>query len=120
MKELTAGLKLYEEYISLFDDRNTDEMISPLVYPIVLRAGAPFSRKQITRFLEDKGIETRPMFGSIPTQQPAYHHLGFKPGDFPHSEFIGANGFYIGVHQNLEKDDIDWVVNVFGDFFKSV
>jgi len=118
MKELTFGLKPFTEHLVLFDDRNEDELISPLVYPIVIRKGASFSRKQITRFLEDHGIETRPMFGSIPTQQPAYRYLGFKPGDFPNAEFVGASGFYIGVHQNLSKDDMDWVINAFDDFFK--
>jgi CDP-4-dehydro-6-deoxyglucose reductase, E1 len=120
MKELTKGLNAFAEHLLLFDDRNEDELISPLVYPIVIRKGAPFARKQLTRFLEDRGIETRPMFGSIPTQQPAYRHLGFRLGTFPNSEYIGANGFYTGVHQNLEQSDIDWVISAYNDFFKSL
>ncbi len=120
MKSLTAGLTQFQEHLVLFDDQNQDELISPLVYPILIRPSAPFSRKKLTRFLEDKGIETRPMFGSIPTQQPAYNYLGFKLGDFPNSELVGASGFYIGVHQNLIQEDIDWVINVFGDFYKSL
>lgn len=120
MKELTAGLRQYEEHLILFDDRSEDEFISPLVYPIVIRGGAPFARKQLTRFLERQGIETRPMFGSIPTQQPAYRHLGFKPGDFPNADYIGANGFYIGVHQNLTPDDIAIVLESFAEFFKAL
>jgi CDP-6-deoxy-D-xylo-4-hexulose-3-dehydrase len=120
MKEFTKGLKQFAEQLLLFDDRNENELISPLVYPIVIRKGSTFTRKQLTRFLEDRGIETRPMFGSIPTQQPAYRHLGFKSGAFPNSEYIGANGFYIGVHQNLEQSDIDMVLNSFYDFFKQL
>jgi CDP-6-deoxy-D-xylo-4-hexulose-3-dehydrase len=120
MKELTNSLKPYQEHLVLFDDRNEDELISPLVYPIVIRKGTPFSRRQITRFLEHRGIETRPMFGSIPTQQPAYRYLGFKPKDFPNADYIGANGFYIGVHQNLTQDDIAMIQNAFTEFFKSL
>jgi dTDP-4-amino-4,6-dideoxygalactose transaminase len=84
--------------------------LSPLVYPLVIRPGAPFTRGEIARHLEAHGIETRPMFGSIPTQQPAYSFLRHRRGEFPHAEMLGEQGFYVGVHQDLDQADLDRVV----------
>lgn len=120
MKALAKGLTEYEEHLTPFDDRNEDERISPLAFPILIKKTSPVKRQQITRFLEERGIETRTMFGSIPTQQPAYRFMGHRIGDFPNSELVGAQGFYIGVHQNLTEEDIVWVITSFEDYFKKV
>jgi dTDP-4-amino-4,6-dideoxygalactose transaminase len=92
------------------------ERLSPLVYPLVIRPGAPFTRWAITQHLEGHGIETRPMFGSIPTQQPAYAFLGYRPGQFPHAEAVGKRGFYVGVHQDLNRADLDRMATCIADF----
>jgi CDP-6-deoxy-D-xylo-4-hexulose-3-dehydrase len=64
--------------------------------------------------LEKNGIENRPLFGCIPTQQPAYKHLQVEyEGKLPNAEFLGKNAFYIGCHQYLEREDLDYVVKIF-------
>ena len=112
---LNDALAPYGKFLELFEDR-PHEKISPLCYPIVLTEDAPFERFELTRFLEQRGIETRPMFGSIPTQQPSYRWTGHKVGDFPAAEYVGARGFYIGCHQNIARDDLDYVVENFAEF----
>jgi CDP-6-deoxy-D-xylo-4-hexulose-3-dehydrase len=68
--------------------------------------------------LEEMGIETRPLFGCIPTQQPAYSHLKERYKNIlPIAEFVGSNGFYIGCHQYLTHDDMDYVIKAFEDIF---
>jgi len=110
-------LARYEEVLQLFRPAPHEE-ISPLCYPIVVRAEAPFQRFELTRHLEQNGVETRPAFGCIPTQQPAYGWMGHKPGDFPNGEYVGARGFYIGCHQNISPDDLAYVFEVFDAFMK--
>lgn len=105
----------WEEFFQLFRPQPWEE-ISPLCYPIVIRPGAPFQRFELTKFLEQHGVETRPAFGSIPTQQPAYKWMGYKLGDFPGAEAVGARGFYIGCHQNISEDDQRYVVELFRAF----
>jgi dTDP-4-amino-4,6-dideoxygalactose transaminase len=58
------------------------------------------------------------MFSSLPTQQPAYEYLGYREGDFPEAEYIGKCGFYIGIHQGLKCDDLDFVVDSIKKFIK--
>ena len=113
---LIDELSEFEDYFQLFRE-SKDEKISPLCCPILIRDNAPFTRKEITAHLENNGIETRPMFSSIPTQQPAYKFLGYKEGDFPNAEKIGRNGFYIGCHQNLTDEDLEYIVNTIRNFY---
>ena len=68
----------------------------------------------IAKRLEKTGIETRPLYGCIPTQQPAYAYLKEKyAGKLPNAEYVGSNGFYIGCHQYLEQDHLDHVAEAF-------
>jgi CDP-6-deoxy-D-xylo-4-hexulose-3-dehydrase len=86
------------------------ENVSYLAYPIIIRSDR-IKRKEIMQKLEQKGIETRPLFGCIPTQQPAYNYLKtMYEGKLPIADYIGANGFYIGCHQYLNRDDLSYVV----------
>jgi dTDP-4-amino-4,6-dideoxygalactose transaminase len=88
--------------------------VSYLAYPIVIKEHSKFTRKYLREELEKNGIESRPLFGCIPTQQPAYKHLQVKyEGKLPNAEFLGKNTFYIGCHQYLEREDLDYVVKIF-------
>ncbi len=115
---LNQQLSDLEEYFHLLKEKEKVK-ISPLVYPLTIRKNAPFNRQDITIYLEKKGIETRPIFGCIPTQQPAYRFMNHKLGDFPNAEYIGENGFYLGVHQNLTKQDLDYIVEEIHNFVRS-
>lgn len=88
--------------------------VSYLAYPIVIRKPEAISRKRLRLELEKSGIENRPLFGCIPTQQPAYAHLKKQyEGKLPNAEYVGANAFYVGCHQYLTQEDLDYVVQAF-------
>jgi dTDP-4-amino-4,6-dideoxygalactose transaminase len=90
------------------------ENVSYLAYPVVIKDEKVVSRKKLRTELEKIGIETRPLFGCIPTQQPAYAYLKEKyEGKLPNAEYIGRNGFYIGCHQYLDDDALDYVYECF-------
>jgi len=93
--------------------------ISYLAYPIVLKDTKVISCFKLRRELEKNGIETRPLFGCIPTQQPAYSFLRNQyKGKLPNAEYIGENGFYIGCHQYLKKGDLDFIISAFNKILK--
>ncbi|MBU1125975.1 MAG: DegT/DnrJ/EryC1/StrS family aminotransferase [Candidatus Omnitrophica bacterium] len=88
--------------------------VSYLAYPIVIGDPKKIDRFTLRRELEKRGIETRPLFGCIPLQQPAYSFMKKEyQGKLPHAEYIGRHGFYIGCHQYLSKKDLDFVIKVF-------
>ncbi|MDD5731132.1 MAG: DegT/DnrJ/EryC1/StrS family aminotransferase, partial [Candidatus Omnitrophica bacterium] len=64
------------------------EKVSYLAYPLVIRDPELISRKTLRKALEQEGVETRPLFGCIPTQQPAYKWLKNKyAGKLPNAEY---------------------------------
>ncbi len=104
-----------EKFSSVIQLPKYDENVSYMAYPIVVKNPKETARKKIRMELEQRGIETRPLFGCIPTQQPAYSYLKDKyEGLLPVAKFVGSNGFYIGCHQYLTTEDLDYVVKAFG------
>jgi dTDP-4-amino-4,6-dideoxygalactose transaminase len=92
------------------------EEIGPHALPIILQEQAPFNRTQLVHFMEKKGIDTRNLFSSMPTQCPGYRFLGHKIGDFPNAEYIGENGIHIGVHQDIGREECDYVLKTIETF----
>ncbi|MBC8434502.1 DegT/DnrJ/EryC1/StrS family aminotransferase [Desulfobacula sp.] len=87
--------------------------VSYLAYPLVLKDNFPFERHEFRKKLEDCGIENRPIFGCIPTQQPAYSFLREKyKGKLKNAEYVGSKGLYLGCHQYLNLEQLDHIVNV--------
>jgi len=103
-----------KRYSDLFRLPLYSEDISYLAYPLIIKDPKAISKRYLRGKLEEHGVETRPLFGCIPTQQPAYAHLkDIYAGKLPNANFVGSHGFYIGCHQYLKKDDLDYVVEVF-------
>lgn len=113
---LNKGLKEEEDMLQL-PKYSSD--ISYLAYPLVIKRPQEISRKMLRHKLEAAGIETRPLFGCIPTQQPAYSYLKAKyTGRLPNAEYIGLNGFYIGCHQYLSKSDLNYIIATFKEILR--
>lgn len=107
VRKLNERLKSISDIIKL-PSYSSD--ISYLAYPLILKNNKKISRMNLRKELEKRGIETRPLFGSIPTQQPAYNYLKEKYiGKLPVADYIGLNGFYIGCHQYINDIDIEHI-----------
>jgi CDP-6-deoxy-D-xylo-4-hexulose-3-dehydrase len=110
---LNEGLKKHEDVLKL-PEYSKD--VSYLAYPLVLKKG---KRKDIRNELEKRGVETRTAFGCIPLQQPSFEYLKKEyEGKLPNAENIGKNGFYIGAHQNMNKEDLDYIIDSFNEILK--
>ncbi len=80
------------------------EWIVPHGYPVLFPDGAARNRALLR--LHERGIEARPLFSSIPTQEEAYAFLGYREGEFPVAERFGRCGLYVPCHQNLSNSDL--------------
>jgi dTDP-4-amino-4,6-dideoxygalactose transaminase len=108
---LNNGLKVFSDILQL---PPYSQDVSYLAYPVIIKDTQLVSRLFLRRELEKVGIETRPLFGCIPTQQPAYAFLKKRYlHKLPQAEYAGENGFYIGCHQYLSKDDLDSIITAF-------
>ena len=113
--EMMDKFKKFEPYLgSIREDK--DEQIGPHAFPVIVQESAPFNRDQLSIFLEEKGIDTRDLFSSMPTQCKGFSFLGYKKGDFPNAEYIGDSGLHIGVHQDLDSRHVDYFIDTVAEF----
>lgn len=117
MLYLIKAFERFEEYFLSFKEE-PHEKLGPHAFPITLKENVGFTKDEFAGFLLQKGVDSRNLFYSIPTQCPSYAFLGHRLGDFPNSEYLSNNGIHIGVHQDLEISQCQYVVKVIGEFLK--
>ena len=102
-----------DEYLQLPKKKNNSFMLFPLVIK-----DKKINREKLVEYLAKNNIESRKMMPV--TNQPIIKKLlGSDIEDkFPVAKYINKNGFYIGCHQGLSKEDLDYMVETFAKFFK--
>jgi dTDP-4-amino-4,6-dideoxygalactose transaminase len=85
-----------------------------MMFPIICKQEN--TRDQLCQYLNEQGIGTRRMLPLV--SQPCYKGL-WNSGDYPVAQWIDDNGYYIGCHQYLARDDLDKIINVHWEFFSS-
>jgi perosamine synthetase len=112
---LLEGLTPWESILQLPRPRPRRDH-SYMMFPILIREGAPFTRKEITLYLEERQIETRPMVTVL--DQPFYQaQLGAAiEADYPVARKIAADGFYIGCHPEMTDEIVAYVLETFEEF----
>lgn len=112
---LTAGLQPFQTWLQLPAIRPGAEHAF-MMYPIVIR-DETLPRDDLVRYLEERQIETRYMLPLL--NQPVYRRLfGDIEPAYPVARAINAKGFYIGCHQGLSSDDLDYILETFDRFFR--
>ncbi len=90
-----------------------------LALAVMVSKDSPFTSKEITHYLEEAGIETRP----IVTGNMARHPVARLFPELSARQFKGADeihdrGFYIGVSPLQTDEKFDRLLHVFEDFLK--
>ena len=115
-KEWNKNLNKFKDYLILPEERDGTTH-SYFAYPITIKKNAPFSRKNITEFLESKLIETRPIAGGNLTEQPSAKLYDYNVnGDLSNSKTIMKNSFFIGIHTGIKKQQQQYVIDTFNEF----
>lgn len=114
---LFEGLKAYEEFLIL-PTWHPQADVSWFAFPITVRAGAPFTRRDLISWLERHNIETRLLFAGDIRQQPAYRDVPHRTvGELLHSEQVLRGSFFVGVYPGLDRARIDYILDTFTGFF---
>jgi CDP-6-deoxy-D-xylo-4-hexulose-3-dehydrase len=85
-------------------------------FPLTVKLNAGFSRKDLTSFLENKGIETRPLMMGNAADHPMIKTMNIKKGRLPNSEYIMRNSFFFGNHHYVGKEEREYVIEVIEEF----
>ena len=87
-------------------------------FPIMVKENSPISRNNIIKILAEKNIGTRLLFGGNLLKQPAYKNLfNNVKQDFPNTDKIMNDVFWIGVQPNLNSDMLNYVVKTIKELF---
>lgn len=87
-----------------------------MMYPMVV---LNTNRDHLLMHLERNGIETRYLFPLL--QQPVYRRL--FPGledEYPVAKNLAENGFFIGCHQKLNQEDMNYISKIIHAYFDAL
>ena len=89
-------------------------------YPITIKQEAPFTRRQLTEYLEQKGIETRPIMAGNITEQPVINLIEHrKVGNLRNSAFIMRKSFFFGNHHMIDKQRREYIADCIIEFIEN-
>lgn len=117
---------LYSKFAAFLSKQTADLSIpqveakaSPswMVLPLMVRKEAPFSRNEITSYLESVGVETRPIVaGNLARHPVAGRFPEFQSRDFVGADEVHKRGFYIGLSPIQTDATMDRLIDVFSEF----
>lgn len=110
----------YGDYIQLQEERPGTRHVW-FAYPVMVKPGAPFTRKELQDFLEAKGVETRPIEAGNMAIQPAMKHVKHRiAGPLTNAQYIHDHAFFFGNHHGIGSEEREAVVAYFREFFEKM
>lgn len=89
------------------------------LYVIRILETCPLERDTIGAELDGMGILTGIHYPLPCHLQPAFEHLGYKQGDFPHAETLSQQILSLPMFPGLSQIQVDWVVEAICQVLKS-
>ena len=91
-----------------------------LAYPILLKKNCGLSRTKLQIFLEEHGIQTRPIFTGNILRQPIMQKRVYKKSKYSNvnSDDVMENGLLIGCHHGLQNKEIKYMLETVAKFVK--
>jgi len=117
-KSLYTEFQKYEEHFIL-PSWSAKSNPSWFCFPLTIRCNAPFSRREITFFLEKNGIQTRLFFAGNIIRQLAYKNIKCrKVGKLNNCDKIMKDSFFIGVYPGIDEEKMTYILNKIEEFMK--
>ena len=88
-----------------------------MMYPVTVKQeySESLPKADFTLHLEEHGIETRDILPLI--NQPFYvEKFGDLESRFPIARWVNHNGFYMSCHQQLDEQDLDFMIETVRSF----
>lgn len=74
-------------------------------------------RDELQKYLNEKGIPSMVYYPGAIHLQEAYGYLGYKKGDFPHTEKLGETVLSLPMHTELTEEQLRFIVNKVKEFY---
>lgn len=91
-----------------------------LAFPLTIRADAPFTRRELQIWLEERDVQTRPVFTGNILRQPAMKSVTTKTsaGGYPVADAVMRGGILLACHHGLEEAHLDYMHECFEAFVR--
>ncbi|BDA82947.1 LPS biosynthesis protein [Aureimonas sp. SA4125] len=93
-----------------------------LAFPLTLRASAPFTRREMQVFLEERDIQTRPVFTGNILRQPAMAKVRCRtdPAGYRVADDVMRGGILLACHHGLSDVHLTYLRECFAEFAEGV
>ncbi len=118
-----SWLNIFSKYPDYFITPKATEHSDPawFAFIVTLKENVPFTRDQLTVFLNDHLIETRNLFAGNITKQPAFINKRWRIAEHLHNtDYIMNNTFFLGTYPGLTSDMFDYAEHVIDSFLSSI
>ena len=101
--------KKYEKYFVLMKMGKKEDPCW-FGFPIIVKDNAPFTRNELTEYLENNKIGTRNIFSGNLLRHPAYLGLKYKTaGKIVNADVVMKNAFWLGVYPGINEEMMKYV-----------
>lgn len=110
----------YEQFFHLPEPTNGAD-VSWFAFLLTIREDAPFTRKDLTNWLESRKIQTRSYFAGNVLYHTGYRHL--QNGEdmrtrFPVAHAVTTNSMFLGTFSGLTENKLKYIKESVDDFMK--
>ena len=114
-------IRIFSKYSDYFILPKATENSDPswFAFIVTLKNGTPFTRDELTGFLNTKLIETRNLFAGNMTKQPGFIKKDWRIVDhLKNTDLIMNNTFFLGTYPGLTEEMFSYAESVLEEFFK--
>jgi CDP-6-deoxy-D-xylo-4-hexulose-3-dehydrase len=111
--------KIFSEYSDWFITPKATPGSDPswFSFIVTLKENAPFTRDELTHYLNANLIETRYLFAGNMIKQPAFIDQNFRvAGDLANTDYIMNHTFFLGTYPGLTEEMFDYAAQVLKKF----
>jgi CDP-6-deoxy-D-xylo-4-hexulose-3-dehydrase len=82
-----------------------------LAFPLIVRDEAPFIRRDLQIFLEQRGIQTRTVFTGNILRQPGFANIERRESGngYPNADRVMRGGMLVACHHGLVDAQLDYL-----------
>jgi len=115
---LRAGLDKYSKYFK-FQMPSKGAEPSWFGFLMTVKEPSPFTRLELTQYLESKMIGTRMMFAGNLLRHPAYKNVEHRvSGELMTSDYIMRNSFWVGCHPAMTEQHTEYIIKTISEFLE--
>ena len=118
---LLNKLEQFSDYFELPDKQKVSEP-SWFGFLLIVKENKDFTRNEIVKYLEYKGIQTRNLFAGNIVRQPLFINSMRLNKDYrvigklSNTDRVMNDAFWIGVYPNISKENIDYICHMIDEF----